>query len=376
MTPDELFTRCPTCKTVYRTHEEQLSVQAGKVRCGQCRMVFDGRAHLVDLSPRRELPPDESVVGPPTETLRSAAELSSAEDGPAPAASATHAVPAGAPPAKSVDPAGNVPGDDTPSTTADIVVGPPGENAPTAADTACVATPGAAAAAATDIAGIAPLNDPATAPADAASDAAAAGVQEDAIVPASLAPAVEAAKPPIPEPEVEVVMPGWEESAAPPRRGMRWVYGAFAVLLLAALLAQAVFHFRHILAARYPLLHPHLAATCAAIGCTVEPLRNRDEITIESHDLQADPAHQGLLILQTTLRNQSGHPLAFPHLELELKDLGGQPIVRRVFAPVEYAGGAADFAKGIPANAEWNVKIFLDASGVSAGGYNLYLFYP
>jgi predicted Zn finger-like uncharacterized protein len=42
---DELFTRCPTCKTVYRTHEAQLSVQSGKVRCGYCRMVFDGRAH-------------------------------------------------------------------------------------------------------------------------------------------------------------------------------------------------------------------------------------------------------------------------------------------------------------------------------------------
>ena len=48
----------------------------------------------------------------------------------------------------------------------------------------------------------------------------------------------------------------------------------------------------------------------------------------------------------------------------------------RAAAPVEYAGGAADFAKGIPANTEWNVKVFLDASSVSAGGYNLYLFYP
>jgi hypothetical protein len=50
--------------------------------------------------------------------------------------------------------------------------------------------------------------------------------------------------------------------------------------------------------------------------------------------------------------------------------------VRRVFPPVEYAGGSADFAVGIPTGGEWNVKLFLDASTVSAGGYNLYLFYP
>lgn len=350
MTPDELFTRCPTCKTVYRTHEEQLSVQAGKVRCGQCRMVFDGRAHLVDLAPQRDLPPDERDAGPPTVTLRRAADLSAADDE---AASSARAAPADDVPESSAAAAGSaLAAEPTPAATDSAPIPP------------TIATPDADAA---------PADGPATAP--PASDAPASGPH--ARVPASLAPAaIDAASPSATQPEPEIVMPAWEESVQPQRRGMRWVYGAFALLLLAALAAQAVFHFRHILAARYPPLRPHLVAACAAIGCLVEPLRNRDEITIESHDLQADPAHQGLLILQTTLRNQSGHPLAFPHLELELNDLGGQPVVRRVFAPVEYAGGAADFAKGIPANAEWNVKLFIDASSVSAGGYNLYLFYP
>ena len=171
-------------------------------------------------------------------------------------------------------------------------------------------------------------------------------------------------------------MPAWEEAPVPPRRGVRWAYGIAAFLLLATLAGQAAYHFRHTLAADYPRLRPQLSAACAALGCTIDPLRNKDDVTIEAHDLQADPAHQGLLILQTTLRNQSRHPIAFPHLELELNDLGGQPTVRRVFAPVEYAGGAANFTNGMPANGEWSVKIFLDASSVTAGGYNLYLFYP
>jgi predicted Zn finger-like uncharacterized protein len=282
MTPDELFTRCPTCKTVYRTHEKQLSVQAGKVRCGQCRMVFDGRAHLIDLEPKADLPRDERELGPPTVTLRTSVDLSPAREDPAPA-------------------------------------------------------PG----------------------------------------PAGLAATANAAAPESSQPgDEELVMPVWAGSPPPRRRGVRWAYAVLATVLTALLAGQAAFHFRHVLAADYPRLRPHVVAACAAIGCTVDPLRNKDEITIESHDLQADPAHQGLLILQTTLRNQARHPIAFPHLELELDDLGGQPIVRRVFPPIEYAGGAADFVNGMPANAEWNVKIFLDASSVSAGGYNLYLFYP
>jgi predicted Zn finger-like uncharacterized protein len=282
MNADELFTRCPTCKTVYRTHERQLSMQTGKVRCGQCRMVFDGRAHLVDLRPQQEWSPDDRELGPPTVTLRTSIHLLPPERDQAPAANASRSVPAKVATQKEMAPAG-------------------GE---------------------------------------------------------------------------ELVMPVWEESPAPPRRGAQWAYAVLAVLLLTTLLAQAIFEFRHVLAADYPQLRPHLVVACAALGCTLDPLRNKDEVTIESHDLQADPAHQGLLILQTTLRNQGRHPLAFPHLELELNDLGGQSIVRRVFTPVEYAGGAADFTNGMPANAEWNVKIFLDASGVSAGGYSLYLFYP
>ena len=157
---------------------------------------------------------------------------------------------------------------------------------------------------------------------------------------------------------------------------MRWAFGIATVLLLLLLAGQAIFQFRHAIAANYPQLRPQLVAACAAFGCTVDAIRRRDEITIESHDLQADPAHQGLLILQLTLRNHAGYPVAFPHLELEILDVGGQPQARRALAPVDYAGGAADFSRGMPANAEWNVKLFIDASSIGARGYNLDLFYP
>jgi hypothetical protein len=189
-------------------------------------------------------------------------------------------------------------------------------------------------------------------------------------------PALEAPnQPPTPLPADDVMPYRWQRSREL-SRGAKWTYGLLSVLLLIVLSGQAGYHFRHAIAANEPSLRPHLVAACAALGCSIQPLRNKDDITIESHDLQADPAHQGLLILQTTIRNHAAHPVAFPHLELELDDIAGQPVVRKIFAPTEYAGGAADFVNGIPARGEWSVKLFLDASGVAAGGYNLYLFYP
>ena len=484
MSDHELFTRCPTCKTVYRTNEEQLSVQAGKVRCGQCRMVFDGRAHLTDLAPRHEKQPDEKEAGPPTVMLRSSGHLSPADDDAAPPSHvpggsasallaglsraaaerpdtdtrATSAVPLTE--ASDVDAASSVSVPKTMSSAvaaggvdsgaevsdaqnfypADPDATQPGvrffhrtdaadaasekvrsdmANAASSADSAIAdaassdaeyahdahfdAVPADAVPADAELSDAQPSaagqsdDEPGdvraseaetldAAGVDAAADVAAADagsvinqssdVTQESAASALDAPIDGAPVQAVAASDADLVMPAWEEAPVPPRRGVRWAYTIMALLLAATLAGQAIYHFRHSLAAEYPRLRPHLNTACAAIGCVIDPLRNKDDITIESHDLQADPAHQGLLILQTTLRNQSRHSIAFPHLELELNDLGGQPIVRRIFAPMEYAGGAADFTKGMPANAEWNVKIFLDASSVSAGGYNLYLFYP
>ncbi|MEO8134688.1 MAG: zinc-ribbon and DUF3426 domain-containing protein [Betaproteobacteria bacterium] len=346
---DELFTRCPTCKTVFRTHEDQLSVQSGKVRCGHCRMVFDGRAHLVDLTPWLTSRAQEDALGPPTVTLRRAMDLS-----PVPAEEQNGAAEERF--AETGTPVGNQ------------------FSPPLSIDYATIRNPG---------------EDPAVSRAvplpsgDATTDGRGKQPAEGRLVPLSADEATmdgREALPPANQPEAshaddDVTPYRWQRTREL-SRGARWTYGLLSVLFLIVLSGQLGYHFRHAVAANEPSLRPHLVAACRALGCSIEPLRNKDDITIESHDLQADPAHQGLLILQTTMRNRAAHAVAFPHLELELDDIAGQPVVRKVFAPTEYAGGAADFVNGIPAHGEWNIKLFLDASGVGAGGYNLYLFYP
>ena len=375
MNDTALYIRCPTCKTVFRTQDRTLELQAAKVRCGQCRMVFNGRSNIVEVAFDEGATAAETSPSPSGEARHESDEIASEiahdrarelDEHVAAFERARRDHPEGhdSPPSRhavrSFDDethrpiAPNPPDDTDPDTTSQSSPATPrtpfpdigidrdplgieampkvaGPDAPTAADT---------------LARYGPTTRSGRTPADPV-------LRHDA-----------------------VVMPEWNTPAPPPRRGARWLYSVLSVLLFVGLVAQALFHYRNVIAADYPVTRHYLVAACTTIGCRIEPLRNREEIVIESHDLQADPAHQGLLILQTTLRNQSRHPLAFPHLELELDDNAGKPIVRRVFTPIDYAGGAADFSLGIPANSEWNVKLFLDASSVAAGAYHLYHFYP
>jgi predicted Zn finger-like uncharacterized protein len=161
-------------------------------------------------------------------------------------------------------------------------------------------------------------------------------------------------------------------------RPRRWtLLFALAIPVLVALLAaQAAFHFRDDIASHWPQTSPVLTRMCEILGCTLQPLHEIGYLSIEASDLQADPAHKGLLILSVTVRNRAPYALAYPYLELTLTDAQDQPVVRRALAPKDYAGGTADLDAGIAGNAELPVKVFIDASASSQVGYRVYLFYP
>jgi predicted Zn finger-like uncharacterized protein len=166
----------------------------------------------------------------------------------------------------------------------------------------------------------------------------------------------------------------WDKPKKP--RANAAVYALVATVLVLLLAGQALLHFRDVLAARWPSTKPALARMCAVAGCALRPLREVSALSIDASDLQADPAHKGLLILSATLRNRAAYALAFPYLELTLTDSSDQVVVRRALAPTDYAGGTADLDSGIQGNGEVLVKLFIDASATTQAGYRLYLFYP
>jgi len=276
--PEEKYTRCPGCATVFRVKPEQLALRGGQVRCGHCKTVFDGVAQAVSLAPprvRHDAPvaDETSALGPPTVTLRHSQALEPAPEVAAPSAD---------------------------------------------------------------------------------------------VVPTERAPEVP-----------------YEERFSPPapptsRRRRVILYTVAIVVLVLLIIAQALFHFRDAIAAHWPPARSALQSLCEAAGCAIHPLRDpaMGYLSIEASDLQADPAHRGLLVLSATLRSRAPWPLSYPYLELTLTDAQDRIVVRRALAPADYAGGTVDVQRGIAANAEVPVKVFIDASATAQAGYRLYMFYP
>lgn len=328
---DFAYTRCPGCLTVFRVTTAQLALREGQVRCGQCRAVFDANDHLVQ-------PPVDGETRPDTQ-----------RDEPA---QAEEREPAAAP---------------DPSETPESMAPAPSE-APQSRDAA----------------GQVDAPSEVVARAEAAADAD-ASLQSDAETPAH----ADNEKPPQTDLDAtaQTEAPSETSAGAPiapprdyewrPRRRLREqptaLYALAVVALVALLGAQLLFEYRDALAAHAPLTRPLLEAACRAAQCEIGPMRDASALSIEASDLQADPAHKGLLKLTATVRNRAAYAIAYPYLELTLTDPSDAVVARRAFAPAAYAPAREG---GIAGNGELVVTMFFDASATSQAGYRLYLFYP
>lgn len=147
-----------------------------------------------------------------------------------------------------------------------------------------------------------------------------------------------------------------------------------SLVLLLALAAQGAYAFRNVLAARYPALHPALAAMCSALGCRVELPAQIDSLVIETGELQTlgPDTYQ----LTTLLRNQGTLVQAWPHIELALTDANNKPLLRRVFKPSEYLPHGVSPAAGFAARTEQPVRLYFQLEQLKPSDYHIAVFYP
>lgn len=148
------------------------------------------------------------------------------------------------------------------------------------------------------------------------------------------------------------------------------------VLLALILIAQASFYYRAELVRLIPYARPLFEELCARLDCRVPLPRHAQMVSIESSDLQADPANPSVMVLTATLRNRATFAQAYPSLELTLTDSRDQPLARRVLGAADYLGPAGLGEAAFKANSELSVKLYVEASALKAAGYRLYLFYP
>jgi len=392
-------TCCPDCQTIFRVTSEQLKARAGKVRCGQCRRVFNALDSLLDdaellvaaatpptppTAPARaaqtplqgEAPrPTQASLASETPRLLDSEEETVAEPAPAVAGLLREEVDAAE---------GEGDGEKGEEADAD-------EHAPASHDPPGRSEPFFSAYALDHIA-------ESTQPAHARHT-----IHERALLDRRSSPPSDS--PPITGERATTVAEmapiGDAEHRLPPRENKeepaydRWLEGAISqpvppvvgkalaapfviviVLLTLTLIGQTIFHFRGVIALTTPSTRPALTALSAALGTNIPLPKHVDLVSIEASDLQSEPGRNKLLALQATLRNRASYAQAYPAIELTLTDTTDKAIVRRVFTADEYLTTTQLAENSFNANADLEVRLWLDAKEVNAAGYRLYVFYP
>ncbi|MBT9505357.1 DUF3426 domain-containing protein [Rhodoferax sp.] len=310
-----LITRCPACETMFKVVPDQLRISEGWVRCGQCDEVFDASLHLVPAVPE--------IVGSATdyqdETPSDVTESLQPELQPVD-------IPL------DMDQVDGV--DEQPAE--DALIGP------------------------------------------RASDEGIAESSPDLMVQESELEAAEDERDPEPQdsiPASEVSFLRDNHADAVPRRPLvRAGWALLIGLLLLGLVGQLVIHERDRIAASEPALRPWLMALCEPLHCTLSPLRRIESIVIESSSFTRirGTAYR----LNLTVKNTASMALAVPAIELTLTDSRDQPLVRRVFSPVELGAKSDTLAMGT----EWSMSMAMAVSAAGAAdrvaGYRLLAFYP
>lgn len=306
-----MVTQCPHCTTAFNVTPDQLFARDGRVRCGHCTQVFDGLVNLTSLEALQAgVPPPLAEAN---EAALKAAVQAQANSAPAPASHGFSPI-----------------------------------NWPMLPDVPAVPVPPL------------PL------------EVAAVAAQAKNITQLELNKKLHVTSGTLSETSEED-----EDSATmpldpPPRASWSW---AIAALLAALVLCGQLLHaFRSEIAARFPGVKPALVQLCVLAKCTVPPLQQPSALTIQASDLLIlDKAKPNLVQLIVTLQNQSALDVGYPAIDLVLNDRFEHAVARRVFLPADYLRGADAKKTVIAASVTTTIRIDLDVSELSAGGFGLLL---
>lgn len=343
-------TRCPECATIFRVTSEQLRQKAGKVRCGHCQAIFNAFDHLLNES---ELQKSEAAI---VEALPVAETPPEPLPGEPPAMSETSVPDAAVEMAEApVPPAVDVPPEVVFRADETLVVrrDPYFEPVPTESEPAPVVEP-------------LPAAKLVEAPPETLEESTQAAREAGLVAARELNDSTSYNR----WAAGALAGNGLGGFAAEPARHPRWPFVLAALLLLLALLGQLFYYYRGEIVLRLPAA----GSLYQVLGVTVPLPRNAELIAIEASDLQSDNA-RGLFVLQATLKNRAPYAQAWPVLELTLTDINDVVVSRRAMYAADYLPPGTP-AESFAANGELGVRLWVEAKGIGASGYRLYLFYP
>ena len=310
-----MVTQCPQCRTAFNVTPEQLFLRDGRVRCGHCKVVFDGLVNLTSLEALKAgTPPPLSEASKATQQPAISAIAPPLEDGPGfsplnwPMLPDVPVVPTPPLPMESAV--------ESVQTMADVVAQPDAKPAPAAVKVQPAS-------------GVSPENEFTTKP-------------------------------------------------APRRTTWPWALAAgIAALVLGAQVlyahrSETAAHFPKL----RPLLEQACASVASIVSmrCTVPVLQRPAVLTIEASELLiTDESKPHLVQLIVTMHNQSNLEVGYPAMDLALNDRFNHVVARRVLLPKDYLKGSSVRDAVIAASVATTVRVALDLNGLSAGGFNLLL---
>jgi hypothetical protein len=117
-----------------------------------------------------------------------------------------------------------------------------------------------------------------------------------------------------------------------------WIWSLIALLFIVAAMAQ-VAYFRFDSAARSETWRPMYEQICAVAGCALPGIQNVQLIRASNTVFNQHRTDPTGIVVDTLLTNTADYPQPYPDIELEFRDLNGQIVAQRTFAPSDYLAG-------------------------------------
>jgi predicted Zn finger-like uncharacterized protein len=155
---------------------------------------------------------------------------------------------------------------------------------------------------------------------------------------------------------------GIEPAPAP----FRALWLALGVVLLLAAAGQLAWFNRDLLIDRYPQLLPLVERLCDRLSCTVIRYSDYSRIRLLNRDVRLHPRFDNALLVNVTLANDAPRLQPFPRLQLVLRNVAGEVVAQRVFAPAEYLDGSIDVRRGMVSGVPVHVALELAGAGAEA----------
>ena len=142
------------------------------------------------------------------------------------------------------------------------------------------------------------------------------------------------------------------------------------LFLLLVLVAQFVHHER-----RQILQHPEIGSLLAdaydQLGFKPEPPQDLAAIRVSRTNVASHPDHAATLHLTAVLENRAAFPQPWPLLRVDLQDRWGDTVGARYFTPAEYLRDPAEAELPMPANEPQAIDLAIADPGADAIGFQL-----